>query len=411
VDGFVLDPRQASLFQAIGLVSGSAFSDLDADGYPELLLACEWGPIRIFRNRRGQFEPWDPGLLVRGKEQKGFDRLSSLTGWWNSITTGDFDGDGRLDIVVGNWGRNTKYQYYLDHPLVVQFGDLRGDGGCEAVEAHYESKIGKYVPWRYWDTLGKAMPALHERLPTAAAFSQVGLDEVLGPFQAQLKKQNAVTLDSMIFLNRGDHFEATPLPLEAQLSPAFGLCVGDFDGDGNEDLFVAQNFFGVDPETSRYDAGRGLLLRGNGRGELSSLPANISGLDIAGEQRGAAVADFDGDGRLDLLVSQNGAPTRLFRNERATPGLRIRLNAGQGNRDGIGSVVRLTTDGRSGPAREVRAGAGYWSQDSPIQVLAMPPGLKAVTVRWPGGRTSTHEIPNGAAEVIIDAARGLQRVR
>jgi hypothetical protein len=409
-EGFALDTRQPILLEPIGLVSGSAFSDLDGDGFPELLLACEWGPIRIYRNRRGQFESWDPGLRVRGKE-KAFDRLSSLTGWWNSVTTGDFDGDGRLDIVAGNWGRNSKYQHYLDHPLTLHFGDLRGDGGCEVVEAHYESRIGKYVPWRYWDTLSTAMPTLQERLPTAAAFSRAGLDEVLGTLQTRLKKWTVVTLDSMIFFNRGDHFEATPLPREAQLSPAFGLCVGDFDGDGSEDLFVAQNFFGVDPETSRYDAGRGLLLHGNGQGQLSSLPANVSGLDVGGEQRGAAVADFDGDGRLDLLVTQNGAPTRLFRNERATSGLRVRLNAAPGNRDGVGCVVRFVMDGKSGPAREVRAGAGYWSQDSPIQVLSMPAGQKTLAVRWPGGRTSAHEIPDGAAEVIIDAARGLQRVR
>ncbi|HKX61665.1 MAG TPA: VCBS repeat-containing protein [Verrucomicrobiae bacterium] len=408
-NGFEPDQRNR-LFEQLGLVSGAAFSDLNADGFPELLLACEWGPIRIYRNRRGQYEPWDPKVRFRGKT-KAEVNLGQLTGWWNSITTGDFDGDGRLDIVAGNWGRNSKYQHYLERPLMIYYGDLRGDGGCEAIEAHYEPRFGNYVPWRYWDTLAMVMPSLQERLPNAAAYSQAGVGEVLGDLRPRLKHWEAVTFDSMLFLNRDEFFEAAPLPLEAQLSPAFGLCVGDFDGDGNEDLFVAQNFFGVDPETSRHDAGRGLLLRGNGRGNFDSVPAIVSGLDIAGEQRGAAVADFDTDGRLDLLVTQNGASTRLFRNGGAAPGLRVRLDAGPGNRHGLGAALRVRTAGKSGPAREIRAGAGYWSQDSPVQILSSPAGRKTLVVRWPGGRTSTYDVPEAAQEVLVDVTLGLKKIR
>src|SRR5205823_6677161 len=101
----------------------------------------------------------------------------------------------------------------------------------------------------------------------------------------------ANTLASMVFLNRGDHFEAAPLPTDAQLAPAFGISVADFDGDGNEDIFLSQNFFATDGDNARCDAGRGLWLRGNGKGEFHAVPGQESGLAIYGEQRGCAVAD------------------------------------------------------------------------------------------------------------------------
>src|SRR6185369_8629619 len=99
----------------IGLVSGAVFSDLDGDGHADLALACEWGSIRVFRNDAGQFNEVTAEL-----------GLDQYRGWWNGITTGDFDGDGRLDLVASNWGRNTKYQRYRA-PLRIYYGDFRDD--------------------------------------------------------------------------------------------------------------------------------------------------------------------------------------------------------------------------------------------------------------------------------------------
>ena len=186
-----------------------------------------------------------------------------------------------------------------------------------------------------------------------------------------MKDQVVTTLDSMVFLNRGDHFEARPLPMEVQWSPVFGIVVGDLDGDGNEDIFVSQNFFAVSSDTSRYDAGRGLWLKGDGRGGLKAIPGQESGLKIYGEGRGAALCDYDHDGRLDLVVGQNANTTRLYRNVGARAGLRVRLKGPAGNPRGVGAVVRLIeANGRCGPAHEVHAGGGYWSQDSASLVLA-----------------------------------------
>src|SRR6185295_18856723 len=96
----------AQKWEKIGLVSGAVFSDLDGDGRPELIVACEWGPIAVFRNEGGTFTAWDPSVRAPNSQPS---TLNSLKGWWHGVTTGDFDGDGRLDIVASNWGRNSKY--------------------------------------------------------------------------------------------------------------------------------------------------------------------------------------------------------------------------------------------------------------------------------------------------------------
>jgi hypothetical protein len=166
--------------------------------------------------------------------------------------------------------------------------------------------------------------------------------------EAKMQKLTASTLETTVFLNRKDHFEARPLPAEAQFTPTFGICVADFDGDGDEDIFLAQNFFAFRVEEARLDAGRGLLLRGDGKGGFEPMPGQTSGIKAYGEQRGAAVADFDHDGRVDLAVTQNGAATKLFRNTHARPGLRVRLVGASGNPDGVGAMLRLKFGDRWG---------------------------------------------------------------
>jgi hypothetical protein len=212
----------------------------------------------------------------------------------------------------------------------------------------------------------------------------------------------------MVFLNRGTHFEARPLPIEAQFSPAFATCVADFDGDGNEDIFLSQNFFATHPEISRYDAGRGLLLKGDGRGRFSAMSGQESGITVYGEQRGAAVSDYDQDGRSDLVVTQNGAETMLFRNVHAKPGLRVRLRGPPENPDAIGAMIRIGTSEHLGPAREIHAGSGYWSVDSVVKVMSSAEPPTRILVRWPGGKAMTNDIPQGATDIVVNMADAIR---
>jgi hypothetical protein len=124
---------------------------------------------------------------------------------------------------------------------------------------------------------------------------------------------------------------------------------------------------------------------------------------VLGDQRGAAAADYDGDGRVDLAVSQNGASTTLWHNRTGRPGLRVHLDGGPGNPLGIGARVQVATSGRLGPVRELHAGAGYWSMDAATTVLALPPNPESLVVHWPGGREQRIPLKAAQRDVILSA--------
>ncbi|HXJ58349.1 MAG TPA: VCBS repeat-containing protein, partial [Verrucomicrobiae bacterium] len=330
--------------------------------------------------------------------QLGLDRF---VGWWNGVVTGDFDGDGRLDILASNWGCNTKYQRHRDRPLRLYFGDWAGMGRVDMLEAYYEPGLGKYVPFVALDQLRQVCPPLSERFSTFAAYASAGIEEILGKGGRPPIYLEANWFETTLFLNRGMGVEARVLPMEAQLAPAFGLAVGDCDGDGNEDVFLAQNFFDVDAETSRSDAGRGLWLRGDGQGRLRPMAGQESGVILDGEQRGCALCDYNHDGRVDLAVGQNRGPIGLFRNTGGKPGLRVRLRGPAWNPDAIGASIRLRYGERLGPARLVTAGAGYWSQDGLVQVLGRAETPSGIDVRWPGGKMTTRTLGATDQEILL----------
>ena len=402
---WIVDAAAAETLREIGLVSGAVFSDVDGDGDPDLLLALEWGPVRLLENDGGRFsdatDAWG---------------LGAHSGRWNGIATGDFNADGRPDLAVTAWGTNTGRFASAERPVGVVASDFDGNGLVDLIEFETGAD-GVARPVRDLLTLGTTLPFLRRAAPTFEAFARSSVDDLLGTGRTGLYRASAATLLHTVFLNAGGRFEPHPLPPAAQLAPAFGVAVADFDRDGREDLFLAQNHFATPDGIGRHDAGRGVVLLGDGAGGFTDLDAARSGVEVYGDARAAAVADFDADGRWDLAVGQNGAETVIFRGRGGAPGLRVRLSAdgaslggafaGEARQSLAGARLRpMYADGSEGPAREIQLGSGYWSFNGFVQVLGRAAEIRAVTVRWPDGAEETFPVETGTLEVTLRRGEG-----
>ena len=180
----------------------------------------------------------------------------------------------------------------------------------------------------------------------------------------------------------------------------------DVDGDGQTDLYLAQNFFSPQRETGNMDGGVSLLLRGQGNGRFTPVWPNRSGLLVAGDAKGLTCTDFNEDGWVDFAVAVNDSVAQAFENKRSPAGraVTIRLRGKPGNPTGIGARVTIEREGKTPQTDEIRAGGGYLSQSSPELTFGLGPdgNFQRIRIRWPDGRETFHVPGHKEKRILIE---------
>ncbi|MCA9261122.1 MAG: VCBS repeat-containing protein [Planctomycetales bacterium] len=373
-------------FGSSGLVTSALWTDVDNDGWIDLLLARQWGTVGLWRNVQGR--------LVDATSEAG---LADLSGWWNAIAGADLDGDQDIDYVVGNLGLNTRYAASRREPAVLYYGDLDGHGRPLLVEA--TTHEGVEYPLRGRGALVAASPELAEKFTTHRDFAKASLSEVFSPQRlADAQRLVANTFASGVLRNDGHgRFVFEPLSRLAQIAPACGLTLAEIDGDGHVDLVIAEHSLAFQPESCPADGGVSQALLGRGDGSFVCLSPDRSGMMAPGDALSATVVDLNRDQRPDLMLSLNDDEVRTFENCGSTSNrfLAVALVGSSALPDVCGSRVSVQRNDNRVLTAEVYAGSGGLSQATSTLFFGLGPAAeaKSVDVRWPDGSTTRHTPP------------------
>jgi hypothetical protein len=275
------------------------------------------------------------------------------------------------------------------------------------IEAEFEGN--QLFPVRGKSCSTRAIPHLGPKFKTFHSFALAELDQIYTPPQLDSATRFSVTtLASGVFINDGTgKFEFKELPRLAQLAPSFGIVINDLDGDTIPDIYLAQNFYGPQPETGRMSGALSTMLRGKGDGSFDALWPRDSGLLVAEDGTAACLADMDGDNWPDLLVATNNGPVHSFLNKSnlrypKNKMLRVTLRGHAGNSNAVGARVTLIMSDKTRQSTEVQAGSGYLSQST--QSLFFGLGEKhpsTINVRWPTGISTNHKVSEQQGSITI----------
>lgn len=296
----VTSEKAVALTEA-GMVSSAAWVDYDNDGQLDLIVVGEWMPVRVFRQQNGRF--------VDRASEAG---LSATSGWWNTVTEADLNGDGRKDLVLGNLGLNSYVRASREKPARLYVHDFFGNGAVEQILTFHKNGVSYPLVGR--DEIVRQMPQLRSKYAAYADFGASRIEDIFpAPELRQAKVLEARVFASSVALNNGNGtFNLHPLPIEAQFAPIYAVLADDFDDDGHPDLLVAGNFHGVTPVRGRYDASYGLVLRGRGDGRFESVDMEESNLVIEGQVREMKLLRRAGGERL-IVVARNGDKLQILR--------------------------------------------------------------------------------------------------
>ncbi len=294
-----------------GMVTDAQFADIDNNGSPDLVVSLEWGPVMLWLNQKGQFQ--------NITKSAGLEKFS---GWWNALEVTDINHDGKLDIIAGNNGLNTKYRAKAETPLVLLSGEFDDSGQSQIIEA-YTAEDGRMLPMRGRSKLSYAFPWINQRFKTYEDYARASIEDIFGSENLKkVQRLEATELASGVFINRGEsqfegkepQFEFKQFPRLAQLAPINDWTVLDIDGDTHLDLIGVGNHFGPEPRTGRFDGNLGIVMKGDGKGDFHPLLPGESGLVVTGDARSAVPLQINDPSspRSGIAVARTQGPLLLF---------------------------------------------------------------------------------------------------
>jgi len=288
-----------------GLVSDALWTDFDNDNLLDLILACEWSPILFYKNTGSGFI-----------EVKPSEEISNALGWWTSISAADFDQDGDMDYVVGNFGLNQYFKCSSGEPLRIYSKDFDQNGSYDSfISCYFPDSTGVKHEYFYHakDDMQKQLILIRKKFEHYADYGRATVQDVFTPEEMKgVTVLNANYMKSVWIENLGSgNFTMHVLPNEAQLAPLYGIQCKDINGDNFIDIVLTGNDYGMEISQGRADALNGLVLINDGNKKFKPISFEKSGFLIPGDARALTEININRDNYL--ISTQNRKGLTLFK--------------------------------------------------------------------------------------------------
>jgi hypothetical protein len=288
---------QDDVFASLGMVTDATWEDFDRDGQLDLIVVGEWMEPVFLKNQSGKFT----------RVTRVGDKMNGL---WQSISAFDIDQDGDRDLVLGNWGLNSKFKATDHNPMRMYYGDIDGNDIAETIIAI--EKNGKYYPLEGYDILIAQIPSLQKKYAAYRDMAGRTMDELFT--QRELMKMKVYEVNQLAsgyLRNEQKGYRFVAFADELQVAPIMAQRLYDFDGDASDELLLAGNYFGVQPLQGRFGSFGGALIK-NERNILSGIEIGLNLIN----QSVRHIDTMDVDAQKYLLITINNGKPQIYRMSR-----------------------------------------------------------------------------------------------